>query len=503
MSISVRLTETKKGLWIYVNDTIIPKNIDLLIKHMDSLPIWNIYNKNTHEWLIKRKDLSSLLVYLERNGIPFIPPDLNILKQCNTDNEKSSISSQYICHPATGRWVKRLGEIGKELLNQYPDVIQKLAPSYVPSLDDMITNYEEIHLDSICSYFMENALSKSVIIHKRKEIAEKWSKIQNIPLNFKTNLTSSNLLSMFELIDYEYFNNKIQDYLKKTFSQVKIIPSYKNHIESNTCKTHCTFEMYIDINSIVNSTRNNVKFNGYYVNNHITQLQLTMEQEMSKLISLLFCDEDPITMYTKIVQNIFGHTLTPTLPTHTDENVINPVMMSTSDNKWWLEDENTDNSHTDNSHTDNSHLMGTQEDKNTYNETDYVIDGNWNVNDNSLNHQMVQNQMQGGMKPSRNHRIKIDILHSSDFLNNHVSNLLQQLNGVSHKHNSISSVSHKHNSISSVSHKHNGRSFIFSNKKDAIYFGQVLSRSQDVDKVSYIHINRKTNKIDNRIILKK
>jgi hypothetical protein len=368
-----------------------------------------------------------------------------------------------------------------------------------------------------------NKISPPVIVHKRGEIAKEWGKIHKIS-NFKpSSLNSTNLLSLFEKIDYEFFNNKIQDYLRETNSRLYMVPSNKTYIET-ICQIetrNCTYTIYINISNIKN----------------ITQLQFVVEQEMAKFISLLFCDEDPDTLSLKIIQNMFGHktSLFNTITTTTDPGLSqtlvkpqstttgnpitgNPIKTTTTTTVTttptdlpFASPQTIPPSSTEESTTTGSSIKPTTpiiENVNQISDKNSVetpinlpeqsitktqipqneVDDTKNTEVNDTKNTIKSNNLEGGSKKNykshkihKNHKINIRVSRPSKCTELHINNLLSQLNGTATKNPFL---------------------FQFSTKKDAIDFGRILSRSQNVKKVSYKHTNRKTNQVDNRLLLK-
>jgi hypothetical protein len=216
MSIVFQFTDTKEGVWISS-----PKDYQKEIANMD---VWSSYNASNNKWLIKKTDIHKVLRFLKTNKVPY-NIDQNMFVECSFQTLNKT--NNYVCNPETGRWVLKDGKIGTHVLEKYKNIVQKIPPIYAPTIENLSKNNKAVKLDSICAYFQNIQLNKELIDSKREQILEEWTTPQEDNPNTGS-FTEQGLYALFLIIDREYFNGKITQYLLDTSKKIKVFPSEKS-----------------------------------------------------------------------------------------------------------------------------------------------------------------------------------------------------------------------------------------------------------------------------------
>jgi len=164
-------------------------------------------------------------------------------------------------------------------------------------------------------------LARETIMLKRSDIAQKWTPSPRGDLN---GITPQELDILFDTIDYEFFNNQIRDYLKKTKRSLSVFPSNKTTITTNGKYFGSMFRIYIDINKILTTDYTKCfTYHGFDICNPVTYLQVLLENEMAKFVSMIFCHtSDHYDLYEMILKNMFGHDVNDTFETHETPNTL-------------------------------------------------------------------------------------------------------------------------------------------------------------------------------------
>ena len=509
MSLKFRLTETENGVWIYGDIT------DYYKTKLLDMPVWNSYNSVKNEWVIKRKDLPKLIGYLRRNRIQYDPLGPELVKSCNINAKKitdlNSSNTLYICHPITGRWVKRSGFIGTNIIEKYPETVL-LPPYKVPTTDEMIENFDNIKLDTVCAYFLDNMLTREAIIQKRDDIGREWLRREFINESRlkQGDLTSENLIALFELIDREFFNSKIQEYLIQTKRHITVIASDRTNLigeysicenksqdssESGQLDSHfheCVFKIHINIQNVINAPIDKLCLQtpDFDVCSRLVYLQLILENEIARFISLVFCNkQDHETLYSKLLLNMFGQSVPP--PVYTSDGIAVNVVPMENDDQMDISPI-SENDYTNYINDDESPLSMEEDDASFKNDmivpaTDYTPPNKMSIMDSpdyfaQLAAQDAQFGGAGKLKKTASYKKQKHQI-AFQWASPHVitTKALQMISDVTKQFNGT--VLDNNVALGKIR---------FNTKSDAIAFGKIISRQVSIPRVKYVNLKEKT-----------
>lgn len=345
--IEFRPSETKKGVWIKAQKMVKNndpsessessdldsnnKNFDTRLQTVFSKSsIWNSYNRTTDEWLIKKDDLPTFLKVLKEFNIDYekLPTELqNVCNDGDVNNHNSNYSDSvvggvdgigFICNPETGKWVSASSNESEWILRKYPETVKKLPPVKIPTKQDMINYFDIAELDTVCTYFLKNNVDKEDAMKKRKDLIQQWIVSTNLSTDL-SNITQDKLLYLFELIDREIFNGKIQNYLIKTGRHVQIymvqnsdLSNVVGRCDSNLPKgdddDNCVFTISVGMTEFLNSMNECKYFRGFIACNPAEYLELHFERLISELVGMIFCKESDSSMLAnRIAHSMFAH----------------------------------------------------------------------------------------------------------------------------------------------------------------------------------------------------
>lgn len=300
-------TDTGKGVWIT------GKNLREFQDALKKLEVWNSFNRKKGAWLVKKEDLARVIDYFRLIGLPYESLTSDLQSQCAAADQQDE---SYVCNPENGRWVKRVGIDGQRVLTQYPHLVLKLPPVIAPGIDDMRNKFDDMQLDSICAFFMTHSIAKDAIKQKRSDIAREFQTKFNVQSHF-SDISSEQLLQLFQMIDNEFFNRQIQDHLMQNNQHLKIIPASQTYTSELCSKdplfpdNNCVYTIGINLQDIVDSIRvpdECVQKYGVSVCSRVELVLVMLENELAHLIGNIFCSPDERSnLLTKVKTNIFGH----------------------------------------------------------------------------------------------------------------------------------------------------------------------------------------------------